>query len=180
MNLHQIQTEGSGHRLGPVVVTKTFPSKPGDTSVFLLVKDDSGQGALKIWGCPFGQAPAVGQSISLVTDGGPKSSITNKEYPVGSGKFSINASGCQILRDGAPAPSHDASPAAQSNTPSFSSIKVDQKEVDAAIGATAAGVTSAYFNSLLEHGFTREEAIQLSAGASNLKPLYWGGEKFLS
>lgn len=174
MNIHEITEQGSGHRLGPVTVTKTFPSKPGDTSVFLLVKDESGSTALKIWGCPSNQAPQLHHVISLVTDGGPKSSIVNKEYPVGSGKFSINASGCQIVREGGAASSSEVNSNASAQEP-----KGDQTQVNCAIAEQAFQVSHAFFNLWIEAGFSRAEAIQLTTGSHDMKPLFWGGAKFL-
>jgi hypothetical protein len=176
MNIHQLQTEGSGHRLGPFTVTKSYPAKPGDSSVFILIKDDSGSAALKIWGIGAAQTPRQNETISLVTDGGPKSSITNKEYPVGSGKFSINASGCQIVREGGAESSHNPIPAAQTNEPASNSYGTNKASLEQTM-QKAAEATHHYVIALQDVGFTREESIQLSVNAGSLYPLYWFGEK---
>lgn len=178
MNIHQIQNEG-GSMLGPVEVTKAYDMKPDDKSAFLLIKDDSGSAALKIWGIPASQCPKVGDRIKLFASGA-KASITNKEWPAGSGKFTLNASGCSI--------ESDATTAGNQSSGNYSSPQPSGPQAQVAGGVDklpatmrrAAESTKLYIDSLVELGFSKEEAIMLGQGSVGAYPLWWFGEKGLS
>jgi hypothetical protein len=163
--------------LGPVEVTKAYDMKPGDKSCFLLVKDDTGSAALKIWGIDASQCPKVGEKIRIIASG-PKASIANKEWPVGSGKFTLNASNCSIESDVAPLPRGYSSPQTpQAAPPPQAYTGVDKLP---ATMKRAAESTKLYVDYLVESGFTKEEAIMLAQGSAGAYPQWWGGEKFMN
>ncbi len=180
---------GSGNILGPCTVKKSFPMKPGDKSAYVIVMDATGESALKIWG-PAGPALALteGQIITVVAQG-PKGSIQNQEY---NGKWALNANSVRVDVAGgasvgpvepyvapqaayqAPAQSY-SQPSAQA--PQGAPAGQDQLPL---VAARAARGTALYIDELVvNHGFTKDEAMMLAVGAHSMFPLYWGGEKFL-
>lgn len=179
MTIHQIQNEG-GSTLGPVEVTKAYDMKPDDKSCFLMIKDGSGSAALKIWALPMSQCPKAGDKIKLFASAA-KSSIMNKEWPVGSGKYTINASGCSIEFDAAP--TGGASHSGGYNSPQPSG---PQTQVTGGVDKLpttmrrVAESTKLYVDSLIGFGFSKEEAIMLAQGSAGAYPLWWFGEKGLS
>jgi hypothetical protein len=183
MNIHQIQQQGTGISLGPVTVKKLFPKKPGDKSLFLLISDSTGEAALKIWG-PASNSPLQdGQQIT-VTGSGPKGGLAHKEY---NGKWTINANDCSVAIAGgstmsgveaapayaapayaAPAPVAYAAPAAAA--PAVDKLPDVMKR--------CAMATTLYIDELVvNHGFSKEEALMLAQNAPAWYPLMWFGEK---
>lgn len=161
--------------LGPVEVTKAYEMKEGDKSCFVLIKDNSGTAALKIWGIPASQCPKVGEKIRIIASGA-KASIANKEWPQGSGKFTLNASGCSIESDAAPqgynSPQASYEPQAHAAPAGVDKLPATMKRV--------AEATKLYVDHLVELGFSKEEALMLAQGSSGAFPLWWFGEKGLS
>lgn len=175
MNIHQILQEGSAVQLGPVEVTKTYNKNPGDKNRFLLIKDASGQGALKIWGAAANTNVNAGDIITLVGSG-PKGGLKTSEY---NGKTSIDANDCRLEfgnghRSETQAPQHHA-PAAQSGpAPSGGPDKLP------AVMARCAEATRLYIDELvINQGFSKDEAIMLAQGVHSAHPLWWFGEKGL-
>jgi hypothetical protein len=180
MTIHQIQNEG-GSSLGPVEVTKAYEMKADDKSCFVLIKDGSGTAALKIWGIPPSQCPKVGDRIKLFASGA-KASIVNKEWPAGSGKYTLNASGCSLETDVA---SNGSSPQGGYSSPHRNQTPPTSGSYGGVdkLGATMKRVaesTKLYVDNLVEAGFSKEEAIMLAQGSSGVYPLWWFGEKGLS
>ena len=91
-NIHAVLSEGHAIQLGPVTVTKTYDRKPGDKNRFVLIRDESGQGALKIWGAAANTPLQENQVITLIgtaPKGGLKTSVYND-------KTSIDANDCRL------------------------------------------------------------------------------------
>ena len=179
-NIHQVQNEGSSTSLGPVKVEKAYPMKGGDKSAFILISDSSGKSAIKIWGLEANQMPRDGDVVTVRTSSDPKSRIENKEWPAGSGKFTINANGCWL---------ENASSVGDNPTDNGNSEKTFEPAPSRG-GNTggdklpetmdrAAEATKLFVDALCKRGFTREEAIMLAPNASNTYPLWWFGEKGL-
>lgn len=179
----QIQQEGQGLTLGPVKITRIFPKSGfGDkANLFILVEDATGKTGVKIWGPAANNVFSEGEIITL-TGGGPKGGLKNQEYPVGSGKWSLNANDCRISRSGQaiespqepsqPAQAYQQHQPTQSAPQAYSGDKLDAVAKRAALG------THLYVDALVvNHGFSRAEAIQLAVGAHSLHPLFWFGEK---
>jgi hypothetical protein len=189
MNIHQIQSEGSGIQLGPVTVSKTYEMKPGDKQRYVKVRDASGETGLKIWGPASGTHLQEGQVITLVGTG-PRGGVKNQEYPVGSGKWTLNANDCRLEIGGQappqgysqpqayntpqePAPAYTA-PSTSHDTPPFRGPVGDKLP---ATMDRAAEATHLYITALVSRGYTRDEAIMLGQSASSIYPLWWFGEK---
>lgn len=175
MNIHSIQNEGRGISLGPVTITKLFPIKPGDKSAYMGVSDPSGSANLKVWGAAAHSAFFEGASITLIGTG-PKGNITNKEWPEGSGKWALNASDCRVegLSGGSAAPVQESPQAAyqQRSAPIIGGDKLE------AVMSQCAKATSCYVENLVvNHGFSKDEAIMLAQNAPSWFPLFWFGEK---
>ncbi len=166
--------------LGPVEVTKAYDMKEGDKSCFLMIKDESGSSALKIWGIPASQCPKAGDKIRIFATGA-KASIVDKEWPVGSGKYTLNASACSIESDA-------ASGGSAPRMGGYSSPQPSVPQAQAAGGVDkmpstmkrVAEATKLYVDALIEQGFSKEEAIMLAQGSQGAYPLWWFGEKGFS
>lgn len=181
-NLHQVLNEGSVTNLGPIQVTSVYPMKPGDKSLFVLVQDGSGKGALKIWGPAAHCGIQNGQSIT-VNAAGPKGSIKTSVW---NNKTSIDCNDCEITIVGTMggAPQGQAAPQGRyaqeeqrSPQPSFQGgLSLDDKVE--ATARQAARWTSIYVDDLVVNGgFSRDEAIMLAQGSAGGFPLFWFGEK---
>lgn len=162
--------------LGPVEVTKVYDMKPEDKSAFMLIKDDSGTAALKIWALPMSQLPRVGERIRIFASGA-KASIANKEWPQGSGKFTLNASGCSIESDAAPSGGYSSPQQTSAHPAQATAGGVDKLPATMRRAATS---TKLYVDALVEQGFSKEEALMLAQGSSGAYPLWWFGEKGFS
>ena len=182
-NLHEITTQGSGISLGPVTVTKAFAKFAGSSSVLVLVSDPSVQNAvaLKVWGPASNTAFSEGMVITL-QGSGPKGKLEYKDYK---GKMEINANDCNVLIGGGAAPQHapQSAPAPQQGY----APRAAASSAEGAMNIPPAEL-SARMDSFLEHGcemttravdvyirkgFSREEAITLSAGTHGTYPTSW-------
>jgi hypothetical protein len=185
VNIHSVLQEGQAVQLGPVKVEKTYPRKPGDKNRFVLISDGSGKGALKIWGPAANTELQEGQMITLVGSG-PRGGVKTTEF---NGKTSIDANDCRIeiagqansgqsshAPEGHSEPSHGYSaPQPQPARPSGSAPSLE------AIAKQAARTTALYIDELVvNHGFSKDEAIMLAQGSHTIAPLWWFGEKGMS
>lgn len=188
-NVHTIKSTGSSTVLGPVTITKLWPYKPGDKSINGNFSDATGETAFKIWGALPGLGLAEGLQLKL-TGVGPKGSITNKEYPPASGKWAFNASDCRcelfnpdgtphVAQAYTPPPQQAYAPQGQTGyAAAGAGLSLEQKVEMSA--KQAARWTAIYIDTLVvNHGFSKDEAIMLGQGSSGGFPLYWGGEKFI-
>jgi hypothetical protein len=178
-------SQGSILKLGPVTVKKTFDMKAGDKNRYVIVTDQSGEAALKIWGAAANTALNAGDSITLIGTG-PKGGIKAQEWPAGSGKWSLNANDCRLELGGGSRTHQEplggseehvgySHPESHYSPPTGNSG--DKLE---AVAKRAAAGTAFYIDELVvNHGFSKDEAIMLAQGAHSMFPLYWGGEKFL-
>lgn len=176
--IHTMLSQGSGVQLGPVTIDKVYPFTPGGKNIFMLISDASGKGALKIWGAAANGSYQPGQQITLVGTG-PKGGLKVSEYQ---GKTSIDANDCRVEFGGGGGSVEAAQPAPagyqprQAPAPSVTSGKGTIEDV----AKQAARGTALYIDELVvNHGFSRDEAIMLAQGAHTMFPIYWGGEKFL-
>lgn len=189
MTISTALSQGNAIQLGPVTVKKVFDMKPGDKQRFLIVTDPSGEGALKIWGAAANTKLFVGQSFTLI-GAGPKGGIKAQEYPVGSGKWSLNANDCRLEIDGqAPGghTDHQNAPQGRVEHVGYNEPTPFRQEATGPSGdkleATmkrAAKATALYIDELVvNHGFSKDEAIMLAQGSHSVFPLFWFGEKGL-
>ena len=173
-NIHQVLSEGSAIQLGPVTVSKAYPRKPGDKNRFVLIRDDSGQGALKIWGPAANTELVDGQTIILVGQG-PKGGLKTSEY---NNKVSIDANECRIEFPGDRLQTAQAAPQQAHVAPA---AHVSPQNLDAKLDAVArqcGRFCRTFIDELVvNQGFSRDEAIQLAQNAPSWFPLYWFGEK---
>jgi hypothetical protein len=178
--IHSVLQEGSAVQLGPVKVEKTYPRKPGDKNRFLLISDSSGKGALKIWGAAANTELQEGQTITLIGSG-PRGGLKTTEF---NGKTSIDANDCRLEFSGGQQQAYNApeshqepsrgysAPQSQPARPSGSAPSLE------AIAKQAARMTSFYIDELVvNHGFSKDEAIMLAQGSHSIAPLWWFGEK---
>lgn len=190
-SIHQALNEGSVVALNNVKVTRVFPMKPGDKSLFLFIEDSSSKSALKIWGPASHCGVQEGQTISISASG-PKGRIEKKEW---NGKVSIDCNDCKVSIQGGgsyeavqPAPPQEgryASPAPTGGgyaaTPSSPTGGVNAGDLLPATMKRAALATHLYVDELVvNHGFTRDEACMLAQGAGGWFPIWWFGEKGLN
>lgn len=182
MNIHSLKSQGSGVSLGPVTVAKAYPRNPGAKYSFYLISDGTDKEALKVWGKDL--SIQEGQNI-ILTGFGPKGGLKTSEY---NGKTSIDANDCSLtIVDGAQTASQPAQEAAyqapaqhapsSQQAPSSGSHRAKMESV----AKSAATVTALYIDELVvNHGFSKDEAIMLSQNASGIFPLWWFGEKGIS
>lgn len=176
-NIHSILQQGEAIQLGPVEVTRVFPPNAGAKYSFSLIKDASGSTALKIWGAAGNTPLQVGQKITLIGSG-PKGGLKVSEYQ---GKISIDANNCRLEfgEGSAPAPqaAHSAPqpPSGYQAPQAPSGPTVDKLEP---VMARCALATRLYIDELVvNHGFSKDEAIMLAQNAPAWYSLYWFGEK---
>jgi hypothetical protein len=177
--IHSTQSEGRSHVLGPVTITKLWPKKQGQIYLSGSIKDASGQSPFKIWGALANRNFQEGEVVTFVGEG-PKGGITNKEYPEGSGKFSLNISDC---RAEGPVSASEAHSGRQETTSyqahperAFSPSSGGDKLPD--VMKRCAQATRLYIDELVvNQGFTKDEAIMLAQNAPAWYPLMWFGEK---
>lgn len=187
MNIHTIKSTGSGTFLGPVKLIKVWGYKPGDKSINGNFQDATGESAFKIWGALPGLGLEEGKQIKL-TGVGPKGAITYKEYPPASGKWALNCSDCRVEvfnADGSPSvaaaytPPEQApyqAPAGMTLYQAPAGMTLDQKLE--ATARQAARWTAIYIENLVvNHGFSKDEAIMIAQGAHSGFALWWFGEK---
>jgi len=122
MNIQQIMTEGQGLVLNDIEIQDDYGAKPGKTPhrAMLITDSTGGKTILKIWGPGSAQTFQKGEKIS-VQAAGEQGSIKANEYPVGSGKFTLNANSCEIVRGevtGQSPPPATPAPAAAPQRPS--------------------------------------------------------------
>jgi len=170
MNLHTIQSQGEGPSLGPITVKRLFPFKPGDKSLFLIASDATGECAVKIWGAGAHCGVQEGQVITL-TGAGPKGGLKTNEY---NGKVSINANDCRVDIQGSnPAPQTQAAP-----QPAASQHADPLDDKLPSVMKRCARATSLYIDEMVvNHGFSRDEAIMLAQNCPAWYSLWWFGEK---
>jgi len=104
MTIQQILTEGQGLVLNNIEIQDDYGVKAGKTPhrAMLITDSAGGKTILKIWGPGSAQTFHKGETISLQA-AGEQGSIKANEYPAGSGKFTLNANSCEIVRGDAPA-----------------------------------------------------------------------------
>jgi hypothetical protein len=189
-NIHSVQSEGSAIQLGPVTVSKTYEMKPGDKQRYVKVRDASGETGLKIWGPTSGTPLVEGQVITLVGMG-PRGGVKNQEYPAGSGKWTLNANDCRLEIGGQAPPqgysqpqayvAHQEPAPAPQTVPAYPVPQTHAAPSGDKLEATmkrAAQATALYIDELVvNHGFSKDEAIMLAQNAGSYWPLYWFGEK---
>lgn len=177
-------SQGSGVQLGPVTIDKVYPFTPGGKNIFMLISDASGKGALKIWGAAANGNYQPGQQITLVGTG-PKGGLKVSEY---NGKTSIDANDCRVEfgGGGGSVEAAQATPAAtagyqQRQAPAVSSVpQVSGEDKLPAVMARCAKATALYIEELVvNHGFSKDEALMLAQNAPSYMPLWWFGEKGL-
>jgi len=101
MTIQQILTEGQGLVLNNIEIQDDYGVKTGKTPhrAMLITDSAGGKTILKIWGPGSAQTFHKGETISL-QGMGEQGSIKANEYPQGSGKFTLNANSCEIVRGG--------------------------------------------------------------------------------
>ena len=99
MNIQQIMTEGQGLVLNDIEIQDDYGAKPGKTPhrAMLITDSAGGKTILKIWGPGSAQTFHKGEKISI-QGMGEQGAIKANEYPTGSGKFTLNANSCEIVR----------------------------------------------------------------------------------
>ena len=186
MTINTILSQGNAIQLGPVTVEKTYPRKPGDKNRFLLISDASGKGALKIWGAAANTELTEGMRITLVGFG-PKGGLKTSEY---NGKVSIDGNDVRLEIEGqAPGghTDHQNAPQGRVEHVGYNEPAPFRQEATGPSGdkleATmqrAAKATAIYIDELVvNHGFSKDEAIMLAQGSHSVFPLFWFGEKGL-
>lgn len=178
-------SQGSILKLGPVTVKKTFDMKAGDKNRYVIVTDQSGEAALKIWGAAANTPLNAGNVITLIGTG-PKGGIKAQEWPAGSGKWSLNANDCRLELGSGPRthqePSHGSEEHVGYSPQEYHSSApvVHSGDKLEAVAKRAASATALYIDELtVNHGFSKDEAIMLAQGAHGMFPLWWFGEKGL-
>lgn len=181
MDIQTILSQGAAVKLGPVTVEKTYEKKPTDKNRFLLISDASGKGALKIWGAAANTNLVTGMQITL-TGTGPKGGLKTSEY---NGKVSIDANDCRLdlgSQSSQDAPQdvvehvgYDEPQPAPKRSYAPSGDKLP------AVMSRCAKATHLYIEELVvNHGFSKDEAIMLAQNAPSWWPLFWFGEKGMS
>ena len=181
MNIAALQSIGSGVQIGPVLLKKVWPFKPGDKSINGVISDSTGEIAFKVWGATPANGLAEGRLLTFASGGGPKSGITHTEYPVGSGKWAMNINGCRYeFQDGGMEPVQQAyqQPVQPTHAYPTQPLKVADDKLQPTM-ARAALATRIYVEELTTQGFTRDEALMLSANSGIIFPNFWFGEKGL-
>ena len=120
MTIQQILTEGQGLVLNNIeirMITELAGKTPHRPCLSLTPQAET---ILKIWGPGSAQTFHKGETISL--QAGEQGSIKANEYPQGSGKFTLNANSCEIVRGDAPAGSAPQAAPAQAAPPSRSEV----------------------------------------------------------
>ena len=94
-------TEGQGLVLNDIEIQDDYGVKQGKTPhrAMLITDPTGGKTILKIWGPGSAQTFHKGEKISI-QGVGEMGNIKANEYPAGSGKFTLNANSCEIVRDG--------------------------------------------------------------------------------
>jgi hypothetical protein len=181
MTIATILSQGNAIQLGPVTVEKTYPRKPGDKNRFLLVSDASGKGALKIWGAAANTELSEGMRITLVGFG-PKGGLKTSEY---NGKVSIDANDVRLEIEGQAAGAHTDHPQAHVEAVGYDQPRIMTQTYGAPpvdklpmVMKRAATATALYVDELVvNHGYTKDEALMLAQNAPSWFPLWWFGEK---
>ena len=110
-------TEGQGLVLNNIEIQDDYGVKQGKTPhrAMLITDPAGGKTILKIWGPGSAQTFHKGEKISIQAIG-EQGSIKANEYPQGSGKFTLNANSCEVVRgevaDQSPPPAAQAPAAA--------------------------------------------------------------------
>lgn len=179
MTINEILQQGSGPSLNNVEVTKVYPKKNPKGALFLLIKDNSGSGALKLWNQAGNGIYREGDIIT-VQPNSPEGSVTRTEY---NGKVSIDANGCSVTVAGDNIPGNPTQDTPAPNT-AFTAqsehTSEEKKQVlnDMECAFQAFTVCNHVLHFAHKAGWPEDKAFDLAIAAMDSPSKLWFGQKY--
>lgn len=152
--------------LGPVTITKAWEPKRGakTDSVFYIVKDESGEAGLTIWGPSAHSGARVGDQITI-TGQSPSGGLSKNEF---NNKVGIAANSCKVVISG-----QSEEQPTSTRPPTTTGVQLSKDEMI----MLHAEIKNNMKQILVGYGWTNEGAEKAASTSVQDMALWWFGEK---